>query len=320
MTSTELPDVLGAEVVSPGIDPAATGRLARTFHRTLAGRLADRLHGTAETALDVNRLTPRSVWLATAVAPDRDLTAEEAGWVERDLAVAGPALRPPPLDLPDDRTADAWHRDTVAGVQAKMRDVNDESTLRLSRRPRADMQARMADALGVLASVWPEAAVEFDLLTRSVVLLENTELSASQDQTFGVIFASVDYLRTTPGTVEVLLHETGHHSLFLRQAFAAYVTNPDDVVSHPLRPDPRPISGTVHAGHVLYRMAEGMRRWSEQPGPTDPEVLQRRDNAVTKLLATMDVLDVRARWTPAGATWFADLQASADRLRAAVAA
>ncbi|WP_225837715.1 hypothetical protein [Streptomyces sp. NK08204] len=37
-------------------------------------------------------------------------------------------------------------------------------------------------------------------------------------------------------------------------------TNGDAMVTHPLRPEPRPVAGAVHAAHVLARMTYGLAR------------------------------------------------------------
>lgn len=324
MSLQGLPAELEAEVVSADVNPAAIGRLTRVFQRRLACRLAEQGYGELSAARHVSWLSPRSSWLSTAVLPERALTAEEAADIRADFRAGGTGVAPE-LYVVDQQNASAWHHDLVARVQRDMCSVQNDAELRVAAPwlPAAEgtnVPTPLAAALAVIPRVWPGAAVELRLLIRSILLLEGTDLSASMDQVFGVIFFSTEYLGSTPSTFEILLHETGHHSLFVRLAFDPFVTNPDELVHHPLRTDPRPIIGTLHAGHVLYRIAAGFDRWCAADPDAGAEVHRRRDAAVEKLTATLGVLADRADWTEVGTRYFGDLTGRAALLRSSVPA
>lgn len=105
----------------------------------------------------------------------------------------------------------------------------------------------------------------------------------------------------------MLLHECGHHSLFLRTLFARHLQNPRDPASHPLRPDPRPVEGALHAAFALARITVGLRRLRRRFGD-DGSIGGRLRRNVDKLDATLVTLDEVAVWTPIGMRLFEDLE------------
>ncbi|WKX73973.1 HEXXH motif-containing putative peptide modification protein [Streptomyces sp. XD-27] len=168
-----------------------------------------------------------------------------------------------------------------------------------------------------LRRVWPEAALEADLLIRVIVYVQGGAFrSGTLRQTFGAIYLGTSSVESTPAAFEALLHETGHHALYLRNQFETFVTNGDAMVSHPLRPDPRPVAGAVHAAHVLARMAFGLTRWSREP-TAPPEVSERRDDALRRLRGTIEALEPVADWTDRGRLYFDDLLTWEKELTAA---
>ena len=99
-----------------------------------------------------------------------------------------------------------------------------------------------------------------------------------------------------------------------RGPFARFVVNGADMAGHPLRADPRPVSGVVHSAHALARMATGLTRWANEPDAPD-EVLHRRDVAVRDLSEALDTLAGKAEWTAAGEKYFAALRACEKALQ-----
>ncbi len=162
-------------------------------------------------------------------------------------------------------------------------------------------------ALGVLRRIWPEACGEFHEIVRTLVFVQGGGfIYGSFQNMLGSIFIGVNSVSSLASTVEMLLHEGGHQSLFLHSAFGKLVTNPTEPASHPLRADPRPVGGTVHAAHVLARMAIGFSRWCDAGGaPT--EIHRRRDEVVGNLRTTIAVLDEKAEWTEQGHRYYSRL-------------
>ncbi|MDC0772857.1 aKG-HExxH-type peptide beta-hydroxylase [Streptomyces sp. HD] len=294
-----------AELTSVGPTPTGTARLARSYHRDVVRRLAPYIPACTPTA----GLHPRAVWTATELAAGR---TPDATCVEQIRAgLSQERIRPLEhvTGVPD---YPLWCRTPLAELRADM--------LRTAGVGRPDMSAtaapeaveRVGAAVTVLRRVWPEAAVELSLLVRAVVYVDGGAFrSATLLRNYGAVFAGVGYLTSVPAAFETLLHETGHHSLYLRQAFERFITNGDDLVTHALRPDPRPLSGTLHAAHVLTRMATGLDRWysvlDEAEVEVREEVRERRDDALTRLHATLEVLKTSARWTDPGTAYFANL-------------
>lgn len=163
-------------------------------------------------------------------------------------------------------------------------------------------------ALMSIKSSWPEAAVEISILVDRIIILDEADLSASHDHLFGIVFAGTDYVQTPARALQVILHECGHHSMFLRSWETSYLINPDTIVHHPLRPDPRPLSGTLHAAFVLWRMHNGLKRWVEFAGlGPESEEHQLMNEDGNKLIATLTVLSDHAEWTKDGQRLFAEL-------------
>lgn len=319
---TDLPPALYDDMVAAEMPPAAVGRLARSYHEATVAALPAVGNGPPR---PVRWLHPRAVWAARVgtrdprFAPDVRSAAEMTasalpGVPGLEHVAAGPDVEP-------------WCRWLIADMLEQAHQGDPTFRLALRSEPVAELRGTVDAAERVLGRVWPEAAVGNRFLVRSIVHVVGGSgadggpefRSATWGTAFGAILAGVPAVDTVPAAFELLLHEGGHLDLYLRNAFVCFVTNPHEMVGHPLRTDPRPMSGTVHAGRVLARMATGFTRWCEEPGVPD-EAVARRDDAVAKLSATLDVLRASARWTPAGARWFADLEATEAALAAPVPA
>ncbi|MET8615581.1 MULTISPECIES: aKG-HExxH-type peptide beta-hydroxylase [Streptomyces] len=288
------------EAVRVGITPAGTMSLVRGHHREILRRLGSALPAGTEPAC----LHPGLVWAATS-GDDADPAhvAELAG------ALADAGLMPPlehltpggPDALPD------WCRWGTGRLLADIRQTHGIGEADFGAPDLTEGIAHLAAARATLRRVWPEAALEMDLLIRVIVHVQGGAFrSATLRPTFGAIYLGSSSIASTPAAFEALLHETGHHALYLRNFFATLVTNGDLMISHPLRPDPRPVSGAVHAAHVLARMAHGLARWAAEP--TAPaEVATRRDDALRRLRGTIEALEPAAEWTDDGRRYFDDL-------------
>ncbi|MEE2570599.1 HEXXH motif-containing putative peptide modification protein [Pseudarthrobacter sp. J64] len=283
------------------IDPKWTAALLR--HHVRAMEAAARSASDSD-KLRLLALDPEVTWLVTSVRGSRALTDDEKATV-RDRANASlhnAAKRPRIVTKQNYTTFD---REAVVILEAS---ADGDATLRkmsIAEDCNGQLAERVVGALEILTRVWPAAAVELQLLIERIIILKDTELTATHDQLFGVLFLGENYMESLPRTVEALLHETSHHSMFLRLWLQDYVSNPDDLVHHALRKDPRPISGTLHAAFVLWRMHYGLHRWAEVENlPADHEVSLIRDSDREKLVATLGTLADRAEWTTAGRTLF----------------
>lgn len=293
---------VASQLLSPDIDPGSTARIARAYFRAVATRLPVS-DGSNHSCV---WLDPETVWLALGVTRERALH-------ERELKHVAAALergreRPPEARLVSRANAGSHEADTLEAVNSGTRDVVDAPVMRVADDPDGTYAANLHEAIGILRTVWPASAVEFTLLIRQVIVLAGIEFTGSYERMFGTIMAGDHNLSSVVRAVEMILHETGHHSMFLRESFRNFVDNPDTTVHHPLRPDLRPISGTLHAAFVLWRMYHGFRRWSAScPADIAEQVRDRRADTRARLAATLEVLDENAAWTESGRALFANL-------------
>jgi HEXXH motif-containing protein len=78
---------------------------------------------------------------------------------------------------------------------------------------------------------------------------------------FGAILLNVNGHETVLQMIEALIHESSHNLLFGLCADGPMIDNLEsERYDSPLRFDPRPMDGIVHATYVLARMYQGIRR------------------------------------------------------------
>jgi HEXXH motif-containing protein len=319
--TTSAEEYLQSQLTSFEIRPDATAALATVYYRRLARRLWTDLagQGTSPDGPDgwrqVTWLHPRAVRMATVGPVDAHaLRATDANGAM--YTVAGGPARPPLAHLPQGGDA-PWLEESVRYLEQDLRTVDDNQSLTLSPELLRSTRPHVDQAVDVLARVWPEAAQEFQALVQSIVYVDGAVLrSATVQQTFGAVYVAPRAVGSVAAAFETLLHETGHHALYLRNSFAPFVLNGSALASHPLRPDPRPIFGVLHSAHVLARMATGLHRWTLAADAPD-EAHQRRDEALRNLSQSLDILGRQAEWTAQGKDYFRDLRACENSLRAA---
>ncbi|WP_370950047.1 HEXXH motif-containing putative peptide modification protein [Amycolatopsis sp. cg5] len=306
-------EYLRNQLTSFEINPDATAALATVYHRRLGKRLWASLaeQGTPPGGPDGWR---RLTWLHPSVV--RMVTVGPIDALHAGYAMTGGPSRPPLEHLPE-RDGVPWLEDSVRYLENDIQQVDTAQSLTLSRQLAEKSRPHVDQAVEVLARVWPAAAQEFRTLVQSIVYVDGTVFrSATVEQTYGVIYAAPQSLGSVAAAFEMVLHETGHHALYLRNSFGPFVLNGSALASHPLRPDPRPIFGVLHSAHVLARMATGLHRWTTEADAPE-EAHERREQALKNLSASLDILGREAEWTAQGSDYFKDLRACEDSLRAA---
>ena len=319
--STKLPSELYSQVTTFDIDSQRTARLAAVYYRSLAERLwslspelsAELPAGPRQ----VRWMHPRTVFATMTIGTSRqpsEFCPRKAEYPD----LFDPRATMPKVEL-FSKVDESWCRDSLGKLVGARSEVGANQPIQLVSNLSADCQQNFDSAVEVLYRVWPEAAVEFCLLIRCMVYVDGHEFgSATLPDTFGAIYADTAELNSVPSAFEMILHETAHHSLCVKNAFERFVLNESDLVSHPLRTDPRPIEGTLHAALVLTRITSGLSRWCREPSAPDEARLDLAD-MTAKLAATLDVLDERTEWTPAGSKFFATLLAWQSELDAGAA-
>jgi hypothetical protein len=256
-----------------------------------------------------SNLDPRLSWAITRTYVDREPTPAEV--LELGRLAEGTHTKPSSPKVITTANQSPRHSDFVQVISESTGEVQF-----MVAEPRSGA-SNMQRALDILPMASAAAGVETTVLIREVVMLAETDLTASHDQLFGVVIAGELFCLTVPGSVEALLHETGHHRMFLLEIQRDFVTNPDLMVRHPLRPDPRPIKGTLHAAYVLARMSLGMtalQTWALEHEPSMVgEAKERAQLNRDRLVATCRTLSDNAEWTEAGRQLFSKLDRVAEQ-------
>jgi hypothetical protein len=297
-----IPADLAKQVRSVGIDVSATDRLAAIYHRSLARQAANRLDEAQRSQVEslvrrTRRLAPATVYsLYKGGGIDADLgeTArqlEDAGTLTPTEVYRGGSHHP------------LWLRDGLQEVLRSL-DWGEENVGTVVTELPHEVSTSLRLARQALSSSWPEAWAEHNTLVQYLVFARGPLRSATIQSTFGAVYAEVEEASDPLRMFELILHESAHHSLALREQFTRFIDNPDAVGAHALRPDPRPLRGVLHAAFVMCRISEGLSRYQRvhpSGGPLDGcPVAERRRFAHDSLREALTVLDGTALWTNDG--------------------
>jgi hypothetical protein len=197
--------------------------------------------------------------------------------------------------------------------------LNDDPSIRFDLAPVPsgacpEARGNFAQAQHLIGAALPELAGELDYLAREVVLVD-----AGAASSLSVHGASCFYLwgavvlnRQAHGSrlkiVEGLAHESGHALLLGITLGAPLVENPvEERYPSPLRDDPRPMDGLVHATYVLARMHYAVSRVAAS-GLLDRNELDDARAVTASALQSyreaLSVVDRSARFTTLGGVAF----------------
>lgn len=129
-------------------------------------------------------------------------------------------------------------------------------------------RARIDAAFELLEAGFPEMAGEIRELLREIVVAAGPEDpkaltfdGASHYMLWGAVLLNARGQKTALDTAQALAHESGHNLLFGHCASGPLIDNADDeLFASPLRTDPRPMDGIVHATYVIARMHQTLTR------------------------------------------------------------
>ena len=317
-----------SDIVDANLQPASIARLRQGFYESVGRRAhkyiseslrqegaASRLRTPTE---QVRAWSPAVVAIALngdAISPDRKLVRFEEAVEEQD-SVAQPDQGP---KVVGQYGSPQWAIDELADpTWAAARASRDLRLAAASTHDTGLARQRIYAALGWLSDAWPEAAEEVLRLVSMVVIVDvpatTSAFSASRISTFGAIYSSLP--PTTLAAYETLVHETAHHDLYLRQFYCRMLKNPNQETYNPIRRERRPLSGVLHAAHVLTRMTEALSRLEisgaiDQCDDSTEAVGDRLDSLRALRDATLDLLKDNAAWTEGGGSYFQRLVGSA---------
>ncbi|MGE0715448.1 MAG: HEXXH motif-containing putative peptide modification protein [Alphaproteobacteria bacterium] len=197
--------------------------------------------------------------------------------------------------------------------------VNDDPSTQIDVRPMtrdalAAAGERLRAALALLDEGAPGFAGEVRALIRQVVLAgtgDDPALSFDGATTYmlwGSTLLNADHHPTRLALAEALVHESAHALLFGFTLGTPLVDNPtEELFKSPLRADPRPMDGIVHATYVAARIVAAMDALLASGLLSDEERIAAEASAAAHRRAFaggVAVVDSDARLTTVGAAAF----------------
>lgn len=179
------------------------------------------------------------------------------------------------------------------------------NALDLGGRTVAEWTSAVAGAIELIAAALPELGAELATTFQRLVPVgfdEHEHLSCSYREAPGLV-----YMTLHPNVVtmaEAIVHEAQHGKLNLLSWLDPVLDNPpDELVTSPVRPDPRPLMGVLLAAHAFVPVAWLHRRLAElgHPAASDPWFPRRREQVIASNAEALEVIAAHARPTATGA-------------------
>ena len=124
----------------------------------------------------------------------------------------------------------------------------------------AEATRTLAETMGLIAAADPELSGELAALVREVVFAANAGNGpdfggATTFYLWGASVLNIEGAADPLALAEALVHEAAHTRLLGDSLGRPLATNPaEERYASPLRPDPRPMEGIVHANYVVARL------------------------------------------------------------------
>jgi hypothetical protein len=184
----------------------------------------------------------------------------------------------------------------------------------------AAMRALIAEAFALMDAGNPDLAGEIRTLLREIVL------ASGSDDPKGVQFDGVSSFLLWGGTVlevrsytsalemvQALAHESGHNLLFgLCTDGPLHINEDEERFASPLRIDPRPMDGIIHAAYVSARMHQSVQRLLDAGVLDEVQAREAREAVIAnakRFAMGMQTVDQHAKLTPLGETVMANARA-----------
>ena len=194
-----------------------------------------------------------------------------------------------------------------------------------------EAHSRVSSALSLLDEGVPELAREIRGLVREIVLVTDGEVQplsrsfdgASTFYLWGAVLLNVGDA-TRLDLAQSIAHEAAHLLLFgLMMGQPLTENDLEERFTSPLRQDPRPMEGVVHAAYVLARMSYALERLLESGVLSLEEQENARQELAThrsQFFDTLPIITRHARFRPGGDAAFHGAIAYMSRERAQVSA
>jgi HEXXH motif-containing protein len=188
----------------------------------------------------------------------------------------------------------------------------DGNAVDLGGRPEAEWVDMLEESFGLVEKFLPPTFAEMRLALHEVIPVgydETRHLSASYREAIGTM-----YLTLHPNVMtmtEAVVHEFQHNKVNVASYDLAFIENAfHPLYPSPVRPDPRPLWGILLAVHAFLPVAELYRRMRDAKHPLASQsgFDARLSEIDLKNHEGMEMLRANARFTPAGAALFADLE------------
>lgn len=213
-----------------------------------------------------------------------------------------------------DRTVAAYQRD-LARIHLDTTPFRVLGPAEVESKDNGDHVASFTGGLALIERCWPELYDEVACLTDHFTLIEGTPfIGGSAISCLGVSFFKLLPSWTDVCYADHIVHEAAHQRLHVEFEVEPALENGAFVGSaSPIRRDPRPLHGVLHATFVFLRLSSFLLRVLQSEPTLEAE--RRLHRHALGLYAGLEQLERHGRWTPRGAQLFAQMRTAADHLR-----
>ena len=184
----------------------------------------------------------------------------------------------------------------------------------------AAMRALIGEAFALMDAGNPDLAGEVRTLLKQIVLASGSDEPSgvkfdgvSSFLLWGATVLEVRSYKSALEMVQALAHESGHNLLFGLCVDGPLHTNEDDArFASPLRIDPRPMDGIIHAAYVTARMHQSVQRLLDAGVLDEAQSREGREAVIAnakRFAMGMQTVDQHAKLTPLGETVMANARA-----------
>jgi HEXXH motif-containing protein len=213
-----------------------------------------------------------------------------------------------------DRTVLAYQRD-LARIHLDTTPFRVLSPAEVRSTEAGDHVASFAGGLDLIRRCWPELHREVSCLTDHFTLIEGTPfIGGSAISCLGVSFFKLRPAWSDVCYADHIVHEAAHQRLHVEFEVEPALENGAFVISaSPIRRDPRPLHGVLHATFVFLRLSSFLLRVLEVEPTLEAE--RRLHRHALGLYAGLEQLERHGRWTPRGGQLFSEMHTAADHVR-----